>query len=57
MKILVWNLWDKKWEKGKNYMELCLQAFDIEKKYKKKAVKISFELNPVKDSTLYLKTE
>lgn len=36
MKILVWNLWDKKWEKGKNYMELCLQAFDIEKNTRKK---------------------
>lgn len=36
-------------------MELCLQAFDIEKKYKKKAVKISFELNPVKGFNSLLK--
>lgn len=41
MKILVSNetYWIKGKESKKKYMEWCLQAFDIKKKYKKKAIK------------------
>lgn len=52
MKILVSNetYWIKGKKSKKKYMEWCLQAFDIKKKYKKKSNKISFELNPVKST-------
>lgn len=57
MKILVSNeIYGIKGKKReKKYMELCLQASDIEKKYKKKSRKISFELNAVKGFNSLLK--